>query len=104
MSDHDPPSPASDLRHRLAAAYRQLSRLGLNSGSAGNVSCRRDDGVLISPTGASAETIEAASLVDITLDGEPRSPGIPSSEWAMHTEIYRRYPQAQAIVHTHSDA
>ncbi|WP_280155933.1 class II aldolase/adducin family protein [Piscinibacter sp. XHJ-5] len=104
MSEHDSFSPASDLRHRLAAAYRHLSRLGLNSGSAGNVSCRLEDGALVTPTGASAETIDAASLVEITLDGETRGPGIPSSEWAMHTEIYRRYPQAQAIVHTHSDA
>jgi L-fuculose-phosphate aldolase len=104
MSDHAPSSPAPDLRHRLAAAYRQLSQLGLNSGSAGNVSCRLGDGVLITPTGASAETIAATSLVEITLDGETRGAGIPSSEWSMHSEIYRRYPQAQAIVHTHSDA
>lgn len=104
MTPPDPSSPEAELRERLAEAYRQLARLGLNSGSAGNVSCRLDDGALITPTGASAETIDAASIVCIAPDGTTRGAGIPSSEWAMHTAIYRRYPQARAIVHTHSDA
>ncbi len=92
------------LRQRLSDGYRQLAKLGLNSGSAGNISCRFGAHVLISPTGAAAETIDADAVVTITLDGEALGPGIPSSEWSMHTEIYRRYPQAQAIVHTHADA
>lgn len=94
----------ASLRERLAEGYRQLARLGLNSGSAGNISCRLGAHVLISPTGAVADTIDAQSVVAITLDGEGLGPGIPSSEWSMHTGIYRRYPQAQAIVHTHADA
>jgi L-fuculose-phosphate aldolase len=94
----------SELREALAEAYRKLARLGLNSGSAGNVSCRLGDAVLISPTGADADTIAPASLVAITLDGETKGPGLPSSEWSMHTAIYRHYPQAGAVVHTHSDA
>ena len=28
----------------------------------------------------------------------------PSSEWAMHAAIYRAYPSAKCIVHTHADA
>jgi len=92
------------LRQALAQGYQRLARLGLNNGSAGNVSCRFGDGALISPTGADADTISPAAFVEITLTGGVRGPGIPSSEWSMHTEIYRRYPQAQAVVHTHSDA
>lgn len=92
------------LREALAEGYRQLARLGLNSGSAGNVSCRSGDRVLVSPTGAEAGSISAAAVVAITLDGETLGDGIPSSEWSMHTAIYRRFPQASAVVHTHSDA
>lgn len=106
MSDTDSDTATAEaaLRQRLSDGYRQLARLGLNSGSAGNISCRFGANVLISPTGAAAETIDARALVPIGLDGVALGPGIPSSEWSMHTEIYRRYPQAQAIVHTHADA
>ena len=103
MSDITAPDEAA-LRQRLADGYSQLAKLGLNSGSAGNISCRFGAQVLISPTGATAETIDAQAVVTITLEGEALGPGIPSSEWSMHTEIYRRYPNAQAIVHTHADA
>lgn len=92
------------LRQALADSYRRLADLGLNTGSAGNISCRFDDGALISPSGADAHNIDAQAVVSITMDGENRSPGIPSSEWSMHTAIYRHYPQAMAVVHTHSDA
>ena len=100
----DPTTEEAALRQRLCDAYRQLARDGLNSGSAGNISCRFGADVLISPTGAAADTIDAQAVVAITLEGETMGPGIPSSEWSMHTEIYRRYPQAQAIVHAHADA
>lgn len=93
-----------ELRVALTNAYQQLARSGLNSGSAGNISCRFDDGALISPTGADGDTISAQAMVSITLDGQLRGPGVPSSEWAMHAEIFRRYPNANAIVHTHADS
>lgn len=99
-----PPSEEAALRQRLSDSYRQLAELGLNSGSAGNISCRFGTNALISPTGAGAQTMAADALVAISLHGEALGPGIPSSEWSMHTEIYRCYPHAQAIVHTHSDA
>jgi L-fuculose-phosphate aldolase len=103
MNSIAPSLSEADLREALCTGCQRLSQLGLNSGSAGNISCRFEGGVLISPTGADSDTTPTA-MVAITLDGDTRSAGIPSSEWSMHTEIYRRYPQAQAIVHTHSDA
>ena len=93
-----------ELRLALTNAYQGLARAGLNSGSSGNISCRFHDGVLISPTGADGDTISAPAMVSITLDGQVLGLGVPSSEWAMHAEIYRRYPSANAIVHTHADS
>lgn len=97
-------SSERQLREALAAAYQRLARLGLNNGSAGNISCRFDTGALISPTGADGDSISPDAFVHITMGGETVGVGLPSSEWAMHTAIYRRYPHAQAVVHTHSDA
>lgn len=90
---------------QIVDAYLRLDREGLNRGSSGNVSVRSgSDGLLISPTGIDAARIDTACLVELGLDGSQRSQGVPSSEWQMHAEIYRRFPETRAVVHTHSDA
>ncbi len=92
------------MRARLIAIYQALGRDRLIVASSGNVSARTPAGMLISPSGARADTIAPADLVDLTLDGHTTSALTPSSEWHMHAEIYRAVPAAGAIVHTHSDA
>jgi L-fuculose-phosphate aldolase len=62
------------------------------------------DRILITPTGARWDLITAESVVNMSFDGRSGTVGIPSCEWQMHVEIYRRKPEASAIVHTHSDA
>ncbi len=96
----------STLRREVAEVYRDLARLGLNTGSTGNVSARTRTGMVITPTGATAETVDADSLIAMALDGTVRKTArnaAPSSEWAMHAAIYRSDPAARAIVHTHAD-
>jgi L-fuculose-phosphate aldolase len=88
----------------IVAVYRELGRLGLNTGSSGNVSQRSGPGMLITTTGITASTISAAGLVQMSLDGVVDGAGAPSSEWEMHAGIYAAYPSAGAIVHTHADA
>jgi L-fuculose-phosphate aldolase len=95
------------LRDEVAQVYRELGRLGLNTGSTGNVSARTRNGMLITQTGATVETVNPDSLIAMSLDGAIRRPSgnaAPSSEWAMHAAIYLADPAAQAIVHTHADA
>lgn len=89
------------LRQALADAYRALAHAGLIGGSSGNLSARHGDGMLISPTGATPERIDAAGIVACGLDRPaPRA----SSEWALHGAIYAARPELGAIVHTHADA
>jgi L-fuculose-phosphate aldolase len=87
-----------------AFVYRELGRLGLNFGSAGNVSRRAGGGMIITPSGATTDGITDAALVEMTLDGIVGGNGTPSSEWAMHAAIYAAFPAAGAVIHTHSDA
>ena len=94
----------TQLQEQVAGVYRELTRLGINVGSAGNVSARTKTGMLITQSGASAETIAAGGVVAMTLDGAVEGPIAPSSEWHMHAAIYRANQRAGAIVHTHSDA
>ena len=98
----DTPDVAS-LRPKLVAQYRRVCAIGLNELSSGNVSVRLGGGMLISASGASAESIDEESVVEVSLDGAWRGAHRPSSEWRMHAAIYARHAQAGAIVHTHSD-
>ena len=92
------------LREAIVTVYREVARRGLNAGSSGNVSHRTPRGMLITPSGCSAETLEPNGVVAITLGGDVKGAAAPSSEWAMHAAIYLAYPNAQCIVHTHADA
>jgi len=89
---------------RLLAAYQRLAERRLIVGAEGNVSERAAGGMLISVTGARAGEVGVESFVDCDLNGGHEAARKPSSEWAMHAAIYRNYPQAGAVVHTHSDA
>lgn len=93
----------AQARKELVAAYRQVAELGLNQLSSGNLSVRHGTGMLISPTGASGETLTEDALVFVEGDGTWAEGLRPSSEWQMHWGIYRDLPKANAVVHTHSD-
>ena len=76
---------------------------GMVSGSGGNISLRCEDGILITPTGRSLESLKEEDLVVLQLDGSFTCPngGKPSKEWRMHLACYHR-PDVQAVVHVHS--
>ena len=94
----------SASRDAIVNGYRALAAAGMMHGSSGNVSVRTADGMLITPSGIDAVRLAAGTLVEMSLDGDVQGAGLPSSEWRMHAAIYRRFPQAGAIVHTHADA
>jgi L-fuculose-phosphate aldolase len=88
----------------LVQAYRDLSAASLIVASAGNVSVRTADGMLISPTGAMPQTLTEDRVVRMSLQGDWSGFWRPSSEWPMHAAIYHAFPGAGAVVHTHADA
>ena len=96
-------SEEARLRAALADSYRYLAAHNLTELSSGTVSCRLGDGLLISPNGATAESIRPESFVQVDAGGHTLGPGRASSELPMHLAIYRHLPEAMAIVHTHSD-
>jgi L-fuculose-phosphate aldolase len=92
----------SELREDLAAGCRALAAEGLVTGTSGNLSCRADEGVLISPTGAELGELQAEQIPLVDLDGDVIDGELePSSEINLHLGIYRRY-DAGAVVHTHA--
>jgi L-fuculose-phosphate aldolase len=88
-------------REQVAAAARRLAALGLTLGTAGNVSLRCGERILVTPTGAVLEHVQAdeVSVVDrdgTSLDGPP-----PTSELALHLGAYARFGPG-AVVHSHA--
>jgi L-fuculose-phosphate aldolase len=93
----------SSLAVELKAAYRYLLDKKLTFGAAGNISVRTPQGMLISGAGTRGSSLTEESFVMCDFEGQALTAGKPSSEWAMHAEVYRAYDGAQAIIHTHSD-
>ena len=91
------------LRQAVVEVAQELARRGLNRGSAGNVSARFGEGMLITPSGVPYDRLEPEQIVFMTLDGAWSGPWKPSSEWRMHLDIYRHREEAGAVIHTHSD-
>ena len=91
------------LREQLVVHYKKVAAIGLNEGSSGNLSVRFGDRMLISPNGATEESIAVDTIVETSLDGDYRGDRLPSSEWRMHAAIYQKHADAGAVVHTHSD-
>ncbi len=96
-------STEQEKREELTEVYKELDRSGLIFLASGNISIRHGDGMLISPTGASADKVTPESFIFCNFDGTCPNGGKPSSEWSMHAAIYASAPATQAVVHTHSD-
>lgn len=92
-------------KQAVADAARELARLGLVTGSSGNVSTRLTDsrGLLaVTPLGEAFSEVEARDIVVADFDAEPLEEGtMPSSETLLHTSIYRARPDVGAVIHTH---
>jgi L-fuculose-phosphate aldolase len=92
------------MRSAVVETAREMLRLGLVTGSSGNVSTRDGDSVLITPAALAYEEMSEEDVVELgAADGEAVEEGArPSSERRVHMAIYRARPDVAAIVHTHS--
>ncbi|MEV5576168.1 class II aldolase/adducin family protein [Spirillospora sp. NPDC052269] len=91
-------------RTSVCWAGRRVVEEGLVAGSAGNISLRVRDGVVVTPGGARLDRLVENDCPVLEVDGRVVL-GLrePSSETPMHLAIYRE-TDAGAIVHTHSSA
>ena len=95
------PSRNTELRKGIISTCIEMTALGINQGTSGNVSARVDDGFLITPSGMPYADMEPKLMVHMDMDGNHDNAVKPSSEWRMHLAIYREHPQANAVIHTH---
>ncbi len=93
-----------ELRQRIVDIGRRIYELGFIAATDGNISARLDDGnILTTPTMICKGRMTEDMLVLVDIEGRKlrREERHPSSEFAMHREIYRLRPDVHAVVHAH---
>jgi methylthioribulose-1-phosphate dehydratase len=90
----------------IVAAGRRLDALGLVPATAGNFSVRLDaQRLAVTVSGRHKGFLTAADVMVVDLDGRAEDPAKRSSaETLLHCGLYRRFPQAGAVLHGHSIA
>ena len=95
-----------DPRAEMVRAINELYQLGLITATGGNVSVRVEEReeCWITPSQLYKGDLRPELMVRIDLSGNVLDEGVPapSSEWPMHTAIYRARPEVRAIVHAHA--
>ena len=88
----------------IVAAGHKLGAQGLTPATSSNFSMRLDaQHVAITVSGRNKGTLTAADIMAIDMHGNAvDSSARPSAEAALHTQIYRRFVEANAVLHTHS--
>ena len=93
------------MRYEVLDANLQLSKSGLTIFTWGNASAvDREKGLaIIKPSGVPYETMQKEDLVVVDMEGKVvQGRYKPSSDLAIHLELYRQFPKIGGIVHTHS--
>jgi methylthioribulose-1-phosphate dehydratase len=88
----------------IADAARELSALGWTPATSSNFSMRIDaTHAAITISGKHKGRLGRDDIMLIDLDGQAvGTEARPSAETALHTQVYRRWPDMQAVLHTHS--
>ena len=93
-----------EIRKNIVEAGLTLVHSGMTLGTYGNISCRVDKScIAITPSGKDYDRLTPEEIVITNLKGTKLAGALlPSSDLLLHLGIYKGFPEAQAIVHTHS--
>ena len=92
------------LRKEIIDIGRLLWEKDLASGLNGNISTRVEgDKILLTATQTCLGRLTTKDLILMKTDGTLLEKGKVSTEKLLHTEIYKNFPEVQAVVHTHTN-
>lgn len=88
----------------IAQAARELAALGWTPATSSNFSMRIDaDHAAITISGRHKGRLGRDDIMLIDLEGRAvGTDACPSAETALHTQVYRRWPDIRVVLHTHS--
>jgi len=89
-------------RSEMVATCRRMNEVGINQGTAGNLSLRNSKGFLITPTSLPYDQMQPSDLVQMFFDGTFEGQHRPSSEWRIHRDILQSRNDIDCVLHCHS--
>lgn len=93
----------SQRAHDIIEAGRVLYLMGLVPATSGNFSARLADGnIAITVSGKHKGKLTEADIMVVDGEGQPLDARQPSAETGLHSQLYRHFPEAGAILHPHS--
>jgi methylthioribulose-1-phosphate dehydratase len=88
---------------QLCATARWCAARGWVPATSGNFSVRDGERMLVTASGLDKGALTRAGLLEIDATGKVMAgEGTPSAETALHRVLYRKRPQAKAILHVHT--
>ena len=83
-----------------------MDQRGWVPATAGNISLRLDrERIAITRSGGHKGFLDSFSMIEVDLHGRPNLPEVrPSAETLLHCQLYRHFPDAGAVLHSHSVA
>lgn len=92
----------SNAKESILYWSKRLYQRGMSPSTSGNISIKVDNNIMISASGVCLNDMDQNDIVLIDYDGNVKSgTKKPSSEKIMHSEIYTRRDDINAIIHCH---
>ena len=89
------------VRQAIIGACLGMNTNGINQGTAGNISVRWENGLLITPSGLPYDEMKIDDIVFMNMDGSYEHRLAASSEWRIHRDILQERVDVSAVVHAH---
>lgn len=104
LPDTIPAALFAERADAVAGAARELAALGWTPATSSNFSMRVDAGhAAITISGRDKGRLGRDDIMLVDMQGQAvGTDARPSAETDLHTQVYRRWPGAQAVLHTHS--
>jgi methylthioribulose-1-phosphate dehydratase len=97
------PTLFREAARNIAAISQRLYEHGWSPATSSNYSMRLNaDYCAVTVSGKDKGTLNEADVMVVDMQGMPASSGKPSAETGLHTQIYRRFANIGAVLHTHS--
>ena len=92
-----------ELENLIISYGKLMGEKNFTPGYSGNISCRYQDGMLITTSGSANGYLKSNHITYTDFDGNSLEDGKkPSSEKFLHIEFYKMRPEINFILHVHS--